>query len=156
MHSNLRVFSWILPFMLVLSSCNDIENIEIIGVEKVIFEGIQDNMVYFSAGLKVYNPSAVSFKIREVNLKTVADGVFLGTLNCTDKIKINARSDSVYMVPLSLKLANIFTGASMLYKLSRQKKVNMEVKGYVRVRTMMIYKKIEVSEKQLMDVPKIR
>ena len=152
----LRIYIWLLPFMLVLSACKNIDHIEIKGIDKVIFQGIQDNTVYFSAGLKVCNPSGINFKLKEVNLKTVANGDFLGTLNCTDEVKIYARSDSVYMVPLSLKLANIFTGASTLYKLSRLKKVNMEVKGYVRVRTFLISKKIEVSESQMLDVPKIR
>lgn len=156
MHSNFQIIIRLLPFLLMLNSCKSFENIELKGIDKVVFQGIENNTVYFSAGLKVHNPSGVSFKIREVNLKTAANGDFLGTLQCTEDVKINARSDSVYMVPLSLKLSNIFTGASTLYKISRQKKVNMEVKGYIRVKTFLISKKVEVSESQVLDVPKIR
>jgi LEA14-like dessication related protein len=145
-----------LPCMLILSACKNIENIEIKGIDKVVVQGFQDNKIYFTAGLKVYNPSGVSFKLREINLKTVADGSFLGTLQCTDEIKVMARADSVYMVPLNLRLANIFTGASSLYRISRQKKVKLELQGYVRVKTFLISRKIEISESQVIDVPKLR
>jgi LEA14-like dessication related protein len=156
MHTSLKILIRVLPFLLMLSSCKNFDNVELRGIDKVIFRGIENNTVYFSAGLMVNNPSGVSFKIKEVNLKTVANGDFLGTLHCIGDVKIDARSDSVYRVPLSLELSNIFTGAATLYKISRQKKVKMEVKGYVRVRTFLISKKIEVSESQVLDVPKIR
>jgi hypothetical protein len=156
MHSSLKNLIGVLPFLLMLSSCKNFDSIELRGVDKVIFHGIEKNTVYFSAGLMVNNPSGVRFKIKEVNLKTVVNGDFLGTLHCIGDVKIGARTDSVYRVPLSLELSNIFTGAATLYKLSRQKKVKMEVKGYIRVRTLLISKKIEVSESQMLDVPKIR
>ncbi|MBN2274893.1 MAG: LEA type 2 family protein [Bacteroidales bacterium] len=156
MSSIFKSFIIVLPFVLMLSSCKNIDDIELKGVDTFIFQGFENNIVYFSAGLNVNNPSGVNFKIREVNLKTVANGDFLGTLNCTDNVRIEARTDSVYRVPMSLKLANIFSGASTLYKISRQSKVNLEVKGYIRVRTFMISRKIEVSESQVLDVPRIR
>jgi hypothetical protein len=152
-----RVACFLLAFSLfVLSSCKDIDNIEIKGVEKVSFRGIENNTVYFSAGLNVSNPSKVNFRIKEVNLATVADGDFLGTLQCDEDVKIASRKDSVYMVPLSLKLGNIFTGAASLYKLSRQSRVKLEVKGYVRVRSGLVIRKIDISRSQFVDVPKMR
>ena len=60
------------------------------------------------------------------------------------------------MFPLSLKLSNIFTGAASLYKLSRQSKVKLEVKGYVRVRSGLVTKKVDVIRSQVVDVPKFR
>lgn len=154
--SPLRILLGLLPFLLFLTACGNIENIEIKGVDRVIFQGIRDNTVYFTAGLMVQNPSGISFKVKEVNLKTVANGDFLGTMHCTDQVKVMARSDSVYMVPLSLSLSNIFTGASALYRISRQKQVTMEVKGYVRVKSLLVSRKIEISESQVIDVPRIR
>jgi hypothetical protein len=152
-----RVACFLLAFSLfVLSSCKDIDNIEIKGVEKVSFRGIENNTVYFSAGLNISNPSKVNFRIKEVNLATVADGDFLGTLQCEEDVKIASRKDSVYMVPLSLKLGNIFTGAASLYKLSRQSRVKLEVKGYVRVRSGLVIRKIDISRSQFVDVPKMR
>jgi hypothetical protein len=140
--------------LMVMSSCKSFDNIELKGIDRVTFQGIENNIVHFSAGLQVYNPSRVNFKIKEVNLKTVANGDFLGTLYCRDDVKIVSRTDSLYMVPMNLKLTNIFTGASTLYKLSRLDKVKLEVKGYVKVRSFLITKKIDVAESHILDVPK--
>jgi LEA14-like dessication related protein len=139
-----------------VSSCKNIDQIEINGVEKVSFRGIEDNTVFFSAGINISNPSGMPFRIKELNLATVADGDFLGTLHCNEDIRIASRKDSVYMVPLSLKLGNFFTGAASLYKLSRQSKVKLEVKGYVRVRSGLVIKKIDISRSQVVDVPKFK
>jgi LEA14-like dessication related protein len=142
--------------LFVLGSCNDIRNIEIKGVEKVKFQGIENNTVYFLAGINVSNPSGVNFRIKEVNFAAVADGDFLGTLRCDEDTKIVSRKDSVYTVPFSLKLGNIFTGASSLYRLSRKNKVNLDVKGYVRVRSGLITRKIDIQRSEVVDIPKIR
>ena len=140
----------------IMNSCKSFDNIELKGVERVTFQGIENNIVHFSAGLRVYNPSGANFKIKEVNLKTVANGDFLGTLSCDDGVKIISRIDSVYMVPMNIRLTNIFSGASTLYKLSRLDKVKLEVKGYVKVRSFLITKKIDVAESQILDVPKFK
>jgi LEA14-like dessication related protein len=142
--------------LIAASSCNNIQNIDIKGVEKVSFRGIENNTVYFLAGINISNPSGVNFRIKEVNFATATDGDFLGTLQCNEAIKIVSRKDSVYMVPFSLKLGNIFTGAAALYKLSRQSKVKLEVKGYVRVRSGLVTRKIDISRSEVVDLPKIR
>jgi hypothetical protein len=156
MKKNRVVFISLVLSLFVLSSCNSIDNIEINGVEKVSFKGIENNIVYFLAGINVSNPSGINFRIKEVYLAAAAEGNFLGTLQCNEAIKIVSRKDSVYMVPLSLKLGNIFTGAAALYKVSRQSKVKLEVKGYVRIRSALVTRKIDISRSQVVDVPKIR
>jgi hypothetical protein len=140
--------------IILLSSCKGIGNIELKGVEKANFNSFENNMVHFTAGLIISNPSGVSFRVREVNLGIVANGDFIGTLHCDEDFKIKSRCDSVYMVPLSLQLGNIFTGAASLYKLSRQRQVKMEVKGYIRAKSFIVTKKIEISRSQVMDIPK--
>jgi len=140
----------------MLSACRSLDDIQFKGIESVIFQGFENSTVRFSAQLHVSNPSGIGFKIKDVNLKTVANGDYLGTLHCDDVVKIASRADSVYSVPMSLKLGNLVTGAASLYKISRQRNVKMEVKGYVRVTTMFFSRTIEVSEARVLDVPKIR
>ena len=149
------LFSLVLS-LFVIPSCKKINDIEIKGVQKASFQGIENNTVYFSAGIDIRNPSGVSFRIKEVNLATAVEGDFLGTLQCNESIKIASRKDSVYMVPLSLKLGNIFTGAATLYKLSRQGRVKLEVKGYVRVRSGLVTRKVDINQSQVVDIPKFR
>jgi hypothetical protein len=156
MKKNRSVCIFLALSLFMLNSCKNFDNIEIKGVEKVSFRGMEDNTVYFSTGLNISNPSGICFRIKTVNLAVATDGDFLGTLECNEDIKIASRKDSVYIVPVSLKLGNIFTGAAALYRISRQSRVKVEVKGYVRVRSALITRKIDISRSQFVDVPKIR
>ena len=53
----------------------------------------------------------------------------------------------------SLDLANILSGASTLYSLSRKKQVTLEMQGYVKARSWLTVRKVDVNEKQVVDVP---
>jgi LEA14-like dessication related protein len=154
MVKKVRLF-FLLTFLFAVS-CRSFEEIELKGISNVSFRGIENNTVRFSAGLQVYNPTAYGIKIKELSLKTIANGDYLGTLRCDDDIRIAARKDSIYMANLNLKLANILSGAAAIYKLSRQDKVRLEVQGYVKARTMMLTRKIEVAETRMVDMPKFR
>jgi hypothetical protein len=149
------LFSLVLSLS-VFTSCKKINDIEIKGVQQVSFQGIENNTVYFLAGIEVSNPSGMNFRIKEINLAAAAEGDFLGTLQCNEELKIASRKDSVYMVPLSLKLGNIFTGAAALYNLSRQSRAKLEVKGYVRVRSGLVTRKVDIQRSQMVDIPKFR
>jgi hypothetical protein len=53
----------------------------------------------------------------------------------------------------SLEIANMLTSASTLYTLSRKKQVSVELQGYVKTRSWLMSKKIDVHETQVIDVP---
>jgi hypothetical protein len=83
------------------------------------------------------------------------DGNFIGTLSITDPVRIKAKSDSSYSTDFSLQIANMLTGASTLYGISRKKQVTLEMQGFVRARKWFAFRKIDVSEKQRIDVPSL-
>jgi hypothetical protein len=141
----------LIPILLV--SCKGVEDITFTGISNVVFEGIENNKVNFSADVGIYNPSSVAFRVSEVNLKTSIDGTFLGTLTTEEPLKIRAKVDTSYHADFSLELANIMSGASLLYGISKKQKVTVEMLGYVRARSWLAFRKIEVSEKQTVDVP---
>jgi LEA14-like dessication related protein len=144
-------------YLLILSalllSCKGVEDISFKGVNNVALIGMEDNRINFSADIAVFNPSTVGFRIREVNLKTSIDGIFLGTLTTNEPVKINARSDTSYHAVFSLELANIITGASTLYGLQRKRQVTVEMQGFVKASSWLTSRKVDVLEKQLIDVP---
>jgi LEA14-like dessication related protein len=144
-------------YLLILSalllSCKGVDDISFKGVDNVALIGMEDNRINFSADISVFNPSSVGFRISEVNLKTSIDGIFLGTLTTKDPVKIKARSDTSYYAVFSLELANIITGASTLYSLQRKQQVTVEMQGFVKARSWLTSRKVDVLEKQLIDVP---
>lgn len=147
-------YAFIISCVLLLLSCKDLNDIEITGVEGFKMRGMENNAITFAADIGVRNPASVGFKVSEINLKTTIDGNFIGTLTSPDRVKIPARSDSTYTMNFSLEIANIITSASSLYNLSRKNQVNVVMQGYVKARSGLITKKVEVNETRLMDVPR--
>jgi len=146
---------WCLLTLLVLTSCKGVTDIEITGADGFEYKGMDNNALIFSVNIRMHNPSSLTFRIKEVNLKTVVDGNFLGTLSTTDKIKVQARSDSTYRMTFNLQLSNLLTGASTLYSLSRKEEVSVEIRGYVKARSMLAVKKVDVLESRVVEVPRI-
>jgi LEA14-like dessication related protein len=151
-----RIFQWTGATILVLilmTGCKDLDKISMTGVSDFEFKGMQNNEVSFSARVGVSNPSNVTFRVTEVNLKTIVDGNFIGTLTSQDKIRVPARSDSAYMMNFTLGMANMLTGASQLYTLARKKKVQVQMQGYIKAHTWLTTKKKEINENRTLDVP---
>jgi LEA14-like dessication related protein len=146
-----------LPILLLLiaiiSGCKGVEDIAMTGISDFRFKGINNDVISFSAVVGVSNPSGVGFHVSEVNVKTMADGNYLGTLSTTDKIRIPARSDTSYRMNFTLKLANVLTGASSLYSLSRKKEVLVELQGYVKSRSFLATHKTNIKESRKVAVP---
>ncbi len=142
-----------LTFALLLTSCKGVEDIRLTGVSDFEFKGMENNVISFSAKVGVSNPSAVGFRVTGMNIKTLADGNFIGTLSTPDHVKIKARSDSAYFMNFTLTLPNMLTGASSLYSLARKKKVNMEMQGVITARSWLTTRKTEIHESRTIDVP---
>jgi len=143
----------LLIILILFTGCKGVEDISMTGVSDFQFKGIDNDMVSFSAIVGVSNPSAVGFRISEINVKTMADGNFIGTLSTTDKIKIPARSDTSYRLNFTLKLANVLTSAAAYYGLSRKKEVQVELQGYIKSRTFLTTRKTDIKESRKVAVP---
>jgi hypothetical protein len=146
-------FSGLLIIVLLLASCRGVEDIQVTGFSDFAFKGMENNAVNFSATIGVHNPSAMGFKIQEVNLKTLVEGNFIGTLSTPDKVKIKAHSDTSYSMNFTLTMANLLTGASSLYSISRQKTAKVEMQGFVKARSWFTTKKVDIKESRTVDVP---
>ncbi len=153
-----RIQPVLLPVVILalfLTGCKGLESIEITGVDNFKFLGIEESTVTFSADVGIYNPSAAPFKVREVNLKVLAEGNYIGSLHNNEMIRIAAHSDSAYCMPFSLKLGSILTSASILYTFSKKDYVNLELQGYIKSRSGLIIKKVDVQESLRVEVPEL-
>jgi LEA14-like dessication related protein len=139
--------------ILVLTSCKGLNDVEITGAGGFAFRNMENNKVTFAADIGVKNPSSLGFKVNEMQLKTIVDGNFIGTLSADNIVKIPAHSDSSYRMDFSLELANMLTGASTLYGLTRKKQVTIQLQGYIKAKSWMTTKKVDISETRVVDVP---
>jgi hypothetical protein len=150
---NNKSFHLLLLLIVIISGCKGVEDITMTGVSDFKFKGIDNDLISFSAVVGVSNPSRIGFHISEVNVKTMADGNYLGTLSTTDKIRIPARSDTSYRMNFTLKLANVLTSAASLYSLSHKKEVLVELQGYVKSRSFLATHKTNIKESRKVAVP---
>jgi LEA14-like dessication related protein len=150
---NNKSFHLLLLLIVIISGCKGVEDITMTGVSDFKFKGIDNDLISFSAVVGVSNPSRIGFHISEVNVKTMADGTYLGTLSTTDKIRIPARSDTSYRMNFTLKLANVLTSAASLYSLSHKKEVLVELQGYVKSRSFLATHKTNIKESRKVAVP---
>jgi LEA14-like dessication related protein len=143
----------LLLVMVLLTGCKGVEDITMTGISDLIFTGMENNSIKFSALVGVSNPSSLPFRITELNLRTLVEGNFLGTLTTDDKIKILAHSDTTYRVSFTLTMANMLSGASYLYGLSRREQLDLTMQGYVKARSWLTTRKKTVNETRRIDVP---
>ena len=139
----------------LLNGCKGLDAIEITGVDHFEFKGIEDNIIHFATDVAVSNPSGVAFRVRDINLRATVDGSYLGSLTNDEVIRIPARSDSVYNMDFNLRLTSIFSGVSVIISLSRKKEVDVELQGYVKSRSGLVTKKVDVQESMRVEVPEL-
>jgi LEA14-like dessication related protein len=139
--------------VIILVSCKGVEDITMTGVSDFHFKGMENEKIYFSALVGVHNPSAAGFKVSELNVKVTADGMYIGALTTSDKVKVHAKSDTTYLMNFTLTLANALTGATSLYSLSRKKEVKVELQGYIKARSWLTMHKEEIKESRVVQVP---
>lgn len=153
MNSKIYGIGLFLASLLFLAGCKGVDDITMTGVSGFELKSLENNTLAFTALVGVSNPSSTSFRVSEVNLKTLVDGNFLGTLTTNDRVRIPARSDSSYRMSFTLRLANLFTGAASLYGISQKSQVNIELQGHIRARSWLMTRKTEIRETRTVDVP---
>ena len=140
---------------LALNGCKGLDAIEITDVDHFDFKGIEDNIIHFTTDVTVSNPSAVAFRVRDINLRAVVDGNYLGSITNDETIRIPAHSDSVYNMNLNLRLTNMFSAASIFFSFSKQREVDVELQGYVKSRSGLVSKTVDVEESMRIEVPQL-
>lgn len=144
----------VLLIAVLLASCSGLKDINITSVENFKLIELRENMVTFSADVGVSNPSAIGFRVREIDVATTADGIYIGNLQNTESLKIPAQSDSVYSMVLNMRLSNVLSTANQMINLSRKSQVNIELKGFIKSTSGLLTRKTNIQESRMVDVPR--
>lgn len=140
--------------VVLLFSCGKFEEIEIRDLRDFNFEGVVGNNAKFSADILVYNPNREKIKIKMIDMKVLVDNVYLGTMICEDEIVIPKKAESLVNIPCGLKIANIFSGASTLYRLANEDSIKVSLDGTVTAQVKMITKKVKITRSMMIEPPK--
>jgi LEA14-like dessication related protein len=132
--------------LFLFTGCGGIQDIEVKDVKNIRFKGLVDNYVTFEADIQVFNPSHTNIRVKEIDVKVYANDSYVGRLLCDQEVFIPSESSSIITTPFRLRITNILTGASMYFRLSKQKDIKIEVDGHIWAKTMLIRKKIKIHE----------
>ena len=132
--------------LLLLAGSGRVQDIEVKDIKNIRFKGLIDNYVTFEADIQVFNPSHTTIRVKEIDVKAYANDSYLGRLLCNEEIVIPSESSDFLTVPFRIRIANILTGASMYFRLSKQKNIKVEIDGHISAKTVLIRKKIKIHE----------
>ncbi len=130
--------------LLILSSCSRVGETEIRSVRSLHFIGMESSRARFEAGIEVYNPSKRNITVTSIDTRLVVNHVYIGRLTSDADFRIPRLADTTVIVPFTLRLTNIFTGAAVLSRLSHTSSVEVEVQGIVTARIGLLQKKIKI------------
>lgn len=137
--------------ILTISSCKNYENIEIKKVTDVEFRGFQNNKVKLNIAILVNNPSYLNIHLKELDMKIYVNNRYLGIINNSESLKIKRRSQDNYTLETELRLANIFTGISMVMELKNNPSVELKMEGVMKIRSSAWQKTFDISETYQMN-----
>jgi LEA14-like dessication related protein len=143
---------YIFSFVLYLSSCKNIQEVQYNGVKgfkvnSISMEGIDGNLII---GLK--NPNNFGFSIYKSEFDVTYSGVYLGKAKLTKRVHIKANAEQEYSFNLKqdFKNANLMDVMKLLNGVAFKNAI--EVKGTLNAGKIFIKKKIPVDVKEKINL----
>lgn len=131
----------------LLSGCISQEKLAIGKVEDVSMDAANPKAIQLNVLLPVDNENFSGFTITEIDFDFFINGQYLGKITNNEAIRIKGNRRQDYRVPLTLEIKNMFAGMMILLnKSDKQKTYKVGLKGYVKGRSCLISKKVEVKQ----------
>ncbi|OFY28073.1 MAG: hypothetical protein A2275_13445 [Bacteroidetes bacterium RIFOXYA12_FULL_35_11] len=144
----------ILP-VIFLTSCLNIEPVKVGTVQDFSIGKItsKDVTVFFTVPIE--NPNKFSFKITKVHLEISLGKQKAGLINKINKVVIPAHSKDVHKFETKINFSELGSDITQLAPLFMKNKANVKLKGYIKVRSFPISKKINVENESLIKLLKL-
>jgi LEA14-like dessication related protein len=132
-----------------LFSCS-LKDVKYTGFESIKDVKFDNKQLDFTLNLKVKNENGFNLKLKPSHLDVLLQNNKVADLMLNDKVKFRKKSENVYSMKLSAKLAE---GALFsLLKVKPHKKIDLQFKGQIKIKAMGFSKKIDVDETQAFDL----
>lgn len=145
----MKKLTYVLCLLLILASCSfkDVNYKGFAGVEGVKFDNKE---LIFTLKVNVENQNGFNIKIKPSRLDVLLEDHKIADLYLDNKIKFVRKSENTYSANLRAKLAD---GALFsLMKIRPNNKIDLRFKGKVRGSAFGFTKRMDIDEKQNMDL----
>ena len=122
----------ILFFSLAFTSCRQLKEVSFNGVESAKIVSLNQKGLEASIAVKIKNDNKIGFKVYKSGFDVTANGVNLGKMYISKKIKIEANSEKTYTFTLKSDFANQNISLPQLMSLAASKSLKISIKGELK------------------------
>jgi len=137
---------------LLVFSCGKLSEIKVGNVDNIIVNGFEDNSVLISAEISINNPTINKITITGFDTRVYLNDQYLGKINSVEHIVIHSKTSEKYKILFNVRLSNILGTAFAMMNLKEGNKINVRVEGLITARSLLIKRKINVSESRVLSL----
>ncbi|MBQ9471129.1 MAG: hypothetical protein IJU72_09300 [Bacteroidales bacterium] len=138
---------------LLLGSCGKPYDVQMHGVQDIKFVSLDKNKLRLNIVLDAENKQRAALKIKQIDFKAWLGDRELGTVRCTEKIKLKGKRRTACTVPLEIELRTI-ADALKLTVFNQKLLSQIQIEGHVRGSRFPITKTFKVNKQPLLELLK--
>jgi LEA14-like dessication related protein len=140
----MRIYHFLLLALLVLVSCDGIEDLQLQSQPEVEFKGMNKGSLELDLIVQITNPNKQSFKVKNAAFEIFVNDQNVGSTSMTDQIKINGNSTEEYRFPMAVKLNGKDLSFSLILNTVFQKTIHLKIDGNIRAGNLFINQRFPV------------
>jgi LEA14-like dessication related protein len=140
--------------MSILSSCSVYKPVTFGDVKGIELKGISAEGINFTVLIPVKNPNSYNITVENYNFDVGIENTIAGNVSNNGRIVIPAKSEEIQKFPVKAKITDIFSGLTTAYKIFSQPETEIQIKGTAKVKALFLSKKIDIDQKQKVNIKK--
>ncbi len=129
---------------MLLSGCSAYEELIIGDAKEVRFDYFDNGKLGLEVDIPITNNGNIDFKIKEIELFIKLNSFSAGEVINIEKVIIKKKSEQIYTFPVEVEINDLSNSARILLSIVGQRKLSIEVDGFIKVKYLLIGKKIPV------------
>lgn len=138
---------------LLMASCGKPYDVQMHGVQDIKFVSLDKNKLRLNVVLDAENKQHAALKIKQMDFTAWLGERELGTVRCTEKIKLKGKRRTACTVPLEIELRTI-ADALKLTVFNKKLLSQIQVEGHVRGSRFPVTKTFKVDKQPLLELLK--
>ena len=127
----------------LFSSC-DVKEISVGNIEGISIVEMNKDYIDVDILIPIKNPNNFGFKVTKADINIEMNGVSLGKVSKFKKVKIPANSNDTHKFSVRVKMEDMKQGGLAFLGSLLSNKAGLNMKGYIKARSFLITKKIDV------------
>lgn len=145
----------IVVFSLTITSCRELKDVSFNGVESVKLKSISQKGLEALIAVKIKNDNKIPFKVHKSGLDVTVNGINLGKVFISEKIKINANTEKVYTFTLKSDFSNLNVSLPQLLSMATSKSLKISIKGELKGGAFLVKKSYPIDITQTVPLGKM-